>query len=171
MKTRDFHNDVLPLKDRIFRLALRITLDRQEAEDITQETLMRAWERRDEWHQIVNMEAWCLTIAQRMALDRMKGQGARSRGQVELSDCENAQLPTPEASPDELLDRRQRVEAVRKLIDQLPETQRLIIALRDIEGMRYDEIAQVTGLTDTQVRVYLHRARTKIKQALTLRTL
>ena len=57
MKTMDFRTDVLPLKDKIFRLALRITLDRQEAEDITQETLIKVWEKRDEWHQIQNMEA------------------------------------------------------------------------------------------------------------------
>ncbi len=71
------------------------------------------------------------------------------------------------ASPDEQLDQRQRVEAVRRLIDQLPEVQRTIIELRDIEGLRYDEIANITELSETQVKVYLHRARKKIKENLT----
>ena len=48
MKTIDFRYDLLPLKDKVFRLALRITLNREEAEDITQDTLLKAWERREE---------------------------------------------------------------------------------------------------------------------------
>ena len=72
MRKVDFHNDVLPLKDKVFRLALRITMDRAEAEDITQETLVRVWERRDEWSAIENMEAWVLTIGRNMALDFLK---------------------------------------------------------------------------------------------------
>ncbi len=163
MKHLDFQHDILPLKDKIFRMALRIVLDRQEAEDITQDTLVRVWERRDEWHQIENMGAWCLTIARRLALDHTKGQGARSKEQVELSNCE---IANSDNAVDEILDQRQRVEAVRRLMDELPEVQRTVMQLRDVEGMRYDEIANITGLTESQVKVYLHRARKKIRETL-----
>lgn len=163
MRRVDFHNDVLPLKDKVFRLALRITLDRTEAEDITQETLVRAWERRDEWSTIENMEAWLLTIGRHMALDFLKGKERREKRE-EVGEKEY--LPSSAPLPDETLDRQQRMEAVRRLIDQLPEAQRTIIELRDIEGMRYDEIANITGLSETQVKVYLHRARKKIRESL-----
>ena len=163
MKRVDFHNDVLPLKDKLFRVALRVTMDRAEAEDITQETLVRVWERRDEWSQIENFEAWCLTIARHMALDFLKGKDRRENRE-EAGERES--LPSSAPLPDEALDRQQRVEAVLRLIDQLPEVQRTIIQLRDIEGLRYEEIARITELSETQVKVYLHRARKKIRDLL-----
>ena len=162
MKTMDFRTDVLPLKDKLFRLALRITLDRQEAEDITQETLIKVWEKRDEWHQIQNMEAYCLTIARHLAIDATK---SKRSAHLSLSET-NETLHATDLLPDDDLDLRQRVAAIRNLINELPEVQRTIVQLRDIEGLRYNDIAQVTGLTETQVKVYLHRARKKIKDLL-----
>ena len=67
-----FQNDILPLKNELFRLALRITQDRAEAEDVVQETMMKVWSRRDEWQQIESMEAFCLTICRNVALDKMR---------------------------------------------------------------------------------------------------
>lgn len=165
MKTLDFHTDILPMKDRLFRLALSITLDRTEAEDITQETLVRVWERRKEWPQIENIQAWCMTIARRLALDAVEKTKIHAEREAEVADYQRSAISSP-APADEALDRRQRVEAVRRLISQLPEVQRTIIELRDIEGLRYDEIAQLTGISETQVKVYLHRARKKIREQL-----
>lgn len=64
MKKVSFRNDVLPLKDILYRLALRITLDSAEAEDIVQDTLIRIWNRREQWDEIENIEAFALTIAE-----------------------------------------------------------------------------------------------------------
>lgn len=178
-----FQNDILPLKDSLFRLALRITFDRMEAEDITQETLLRLWQQRDEWPQIENMGAYASTICRRLALDFLRGarskeqgtrgkeQGAKNREQERVRPHVSpisplASLPDARPLPDEVLDQRQRLDIVRQLIDQLPEVQRTILQLRDIEGYSYDEIAQATDLTETQVKVYLHRARTRLKSTL-----
>lgn len=70
MNTVSFKDDVLPLKDMLYRLALRITLNRAEAEDIVQDTLIRVWNRRDEWEQIESIEAYCTTVCRNLALDR-----------------------------------------------------------------------------------------------------
>ena len=158
-----FRTEVLPLKDKFFRLALRITLDRADAEDITQETLIRMWEQREQWNEIQSLEAWGLTISRRLALDHTR----KSQFQATQQETVNYHLSTVNLeTPDEQLDQKQRIEAVRRLIDQLPEVQRTIIQLRDIEGLHYDEIAQATNLTETQVKVYLHRARKKIRDAM-----
>lgn len=170
MENARFRTEILPLKDKFFRLALRITLDRAEAEDITQETLIRMWEQRDGWNEIQSLEAWGLTICRNFALDHIR----KRQLQVEREqDFLTPSLPHSVTSsllsvppPDEQLDQKQRVEAVLQLIDQLPEVQRTVIQLRDIEGMRYDEIAQATGLSETQVKVYLHRARMRIRETL-----
>lgn len=69
MNTIDFRNDLLPLKDKIFRMALRITLNAQEAEDLTQDTLVRVWNKRCELIGVNNLEAYCIAICRNMALD------------------------------------------------------------------------------------------------------
>ena len=70
MQEISFRNDILPLKDKLFRLALRITFDRAEAEDVVQETLIRVWNKRDEWTKFGSIEAYCLTVAKNLAIDR-----------------------------------------------------------------------------------------------------
>ena len=160
-----FHNDILPLKDKIFRLALRITLRREVAEDITQETLVRVWERRGEWDTIENMEVYCLTIGRRLAIDHLRQRQQQTEREGEITDYHLSAASTDRMA-DEVLDQKQRVAQVMELIEQLPEMQRTIIEMRDIEGLKYDEIAQVTGLNETQVKVYLHRARKKIRESL-----
>lgn len=85
MQKINFRNDILPLKDKLFRLALRITFDRAEAEDIVQETLIRVWNKRDEWKQFDSIEAYCLTVAKNLAIDRSErkdGITCKSRGEI-----------------------------------------------------------------------------------------
>ena len=70
MQEISFRNDILPLKDKLYRLALRITLDSAEAEDVVQETMIRVWNKREEWTQFESIEAYCLTITRNLAIDR-----------------------------------------------------------------------------------------------------
>lgn len=82
MQEISFRNDILPLKDKLFRLALRITYDRAEAEDVVQETLIRVWNKREEWTQFGSVEAYCLTVARNLAIDRSERKDAQA---VELT--------------------------------------------------------------------------------------
>ena len=82
MQELSFRNDILPLKDKLFRLALRITFDRAEAEDVVQETLIRVWNKRDEWSQFGSIEAYCLTVAKNLAIGRSQKKEAQN---VELT--------------------------------------------------------------------------------------
>ncbi len=155
----DFHTDILPLKDKLFRLALRITFDRAEAEDVVQETMIRVWNKRDEWDGLESIEAYCVTIARNLAIDRSEKKDAHT---VELTpEAEQ----TPEASgPYDRLVNKERLMLVHRLVSELPEKQRLIMQLRDVEGQSYKEIAVALHLTEEQVKVNLFRARQKVKQ-------
>ena len=159
MQEISFRNDILPLKDKLFRLALRITLDRTEAEDVVQDTMIRVWDKRDEWKQFESVEAYCLTVAKNLAIDRSQKKEAQN---VQLTpEMEEA----PEASgPYDQLENDERMTIIHRLVNQLPEKQRLIMQLRDIEGESYKEIAKVLNLTEEQVKVNLFRARQKVKQ-------
>ena len=72
MKTISFQTDILPLKNELFRLALRITQNRFEAEDVVQETMLKVWKGRSEWDKIDNIEAYCLTVCRNLSLDKMR---------------------------------------------------------------------------------------------------
>lgn len=159
MQEISFRNDILPLKDKLFRLALRITFDRAEAEDIVQETLIRVWNKRDEWTQFGSIEAYCLTVAKNLAIDRSERKDAQT---VELTpDLEQA---SDASSPYERLVTKERMKLIHRLMTELPEKQRQIMQLRDLEDKSYKEIAVALNLTEEQVKVNLFRARQKVKQ-------
>ena len=160
MKNISFRNDVLPLKNVLYRLALRITLNREEAEDIVQDTLMKVWDRRDDWQDIDSIEAFSLTICRNLSLDRMKRAGASNRP---IGDGEALTADTG-GDPYEHTAGKDRVEQVKRIVDSLPEKQKSCMQLRDFEGKSYKEIAQVMGITEEQVKVNIFRARQAVKQ-------
>lgn len=158
MQKISFRNDILPLKDKLFRLALCITRNREEAEDIVQDTMLRVWNRREEWNVWETVEGFCLTICRNLAIDRSQKMDARH---VELTP-EVTELPDM-AAPDRLMERDERLGLLHRLIAELPEKQRTILQLRDVEGKSYKEIAEILQLTEEVVKVNLFRARQRIK--------
>ena len=158
-----FRTDILPLKNELFRLALRITLNRDDAEDVVQETMLKVWNRREQWSELESIEAFCLTICRNVALDKMKRADSQNISLEESGEFEHADRSYA-ANPEEQAVQRDRVELVRKLVGQLPEKQRTCMQLRDMEGKAYKDIAQVMGITEQQVKVNIFRARQTIKQ-------
>ena len=150
--------------DRLYRLALRITMNRAEAEDVVQDTLLKVWEHRNEWEQIGSLEAYAITTCRNRAIDITKRVGRNTKS---LEEVDNSQQTTDNGL--RLLETREQISLVRKLMDSLPEIQRTIMSLRDIEGRTYQEIAQVLDISETQVKVYLHRARNKVRTELKIR--
>ena len=160
MKKVSFRNDVLPLKNELFRLALRITLNRVEAEDIVQDTLIKVWDRRFEWESIDSIEAFSLTVCRNLSLDRLR---KKENNNDSLEDVNIAE-PVASSNPQDQMIQEDRVSLVRQIIDSLPEKQRSCMQLRDFEGKSYKEIAQVLGITEEQVKVNIFRARQMVKQ-------
>ena len=159
MQEISFRNDILPLKDKLFRLALRITLNRAEAEDVVQDTMLRVWNKRDEWQQFESVEAYCMIVAKNLAIDRIQKKEAQN---VEITP--EMEEEADASGPHDQLINEERMRIIHRLVDELPEKQRLIMQLRDIEGESYKEIARILNLTEEQVKVNLFRARQKVKQ-------
>ena len=156
-----FQSDILPLKNELFRMALRITQNPAEAEDVVQETMMKVWSRREQWEQLDSIKAFCLTICRNLSLDkarRMDNQTQSLDAAVDPADHSHT------ANPEEQVVQRDRVLLVRQLISQLPEKQRSCMQLRDIEGMSYKDIAEVLGINEQQVKINIFRARQNIKE-------
>ena len=159
MKQIDFRQDLLPLKDKIYRVGLRITCNPQEAEDLTQDTLIKAWNRRDELFLVENIEAFCITICRNLSLDRI------ARSEQANQSLEGNQIDSIDASrsPEEQLIHDDRLQRVHQLFNALPERMRTALQLRDIEGMSYAEAAKAMDLSEDLFKVTLHRARKAIK--------
>ena len=167
MRIITFQADVLPLKNILFRLALRITQNRADAEDVVQETMMKVWNRRGEWQQIESMEAFCLTVCRNVSLDKLR----RMDRQVLSLDEQPAEAGgfdpidhSHSANPEQQAVQRDRLQQVRRIISQLPEKQRSCMQLRDIEGKSYRDIATILGITEQQVKVNIFRARQTVKE-------
>lgn len=157
-----FRNNVLPLKNKLYRLALRITLTPEDAEDVVQETMMKVWSRRQQWEQIDSMEAFCLTICRNLSLDKMRKMTGNEQS------LEDNKVDTPDhshsANPEEQAIQQDRLRLVRQIIDSLPEKQRSVMQLRDFEGKSYKEIATIMNISEEQVKVNIFRARQTVKQ-------
>ena len=160
MKHISFKNDILPLKNQLFRLALRITTNRAEAEDIVQETLIKVWNKREQWDEIASMEAFCFTICRNKALDSIKKHSAHD---VPLE--EQTQVPSPQHyNPYDDIIHKNRLDLVKQIVNELPEKQRSCMQLRDFEGKTYKDIALLLELTEEQVKINIYRARQAVKQ-------
>lgn len=157
MKNVNFRNDILPLKNVLYRLALRITMSHEDAEDIVQDTLMKVWNRRESLQGVENIEAYTMTICRNLALDKMK------RADQENVPLEDDTMVSGRTPADRMI-QQDRITLVRKLINLLPEKQRSAMQLRDIEGKSYKEIAQILQITEEQVKVNIFRARQTVKQ-------
>ena len=175
MSTIDFQNDILPLKNELFRLALRITQNRADAEDVVQDTMLKVWKRREEWSQIDNIEAFCLTICRNLALDHLRRMSNNERtlspsapstafsgSRVVSGSAADVIAVSTAPTPEALAIIRDRLQLVRRLIDLLPEKQRSCLQLRDIEGKSYRDIATILDITEQQVKVNIFRARQTI---------
>lgn len=164
----DLRTTILPYRDRLYRLALSITQHTAEAEDIVQDTMLRAWEQRNEWPNIKNIGAWLAQICKNLSLDHKKRADLLrtvdlpSETETATSRQELAQLQ--QTTPDKQVEASETMNLLSRLMAELPPPQNDIIRLRELEGLSYKEIAEELQLTETQVRVYLHRARTRIKQ-------
>lgn len=157
----DFKRDILPLKNIIFRTALRITLNREEAEDIVQDCLVKIWKQTEEGTEIKNLESYALTLARNLAIDRKALCHNRVISLVEdTHDTEDEH----QLQPDELLIKGESVSIIEQIVNNLPEKQRTVMQLREIEGKSYKEIADILNISESDVKVTLFRARKEVKE-------
>lgn len=160
MTTEEFKSDVLPIKNKLYRFALRLTGDREEAQDVVQEIFLRLWSKKEKLHEYRSVEAFAMTMTRNLCLDKIKSPSSKKQTLDEKNEMIDNRTPYQKT---ELSDT---MKMVIKAMDALPEQQRMVIHMRDIEECDFDEIAEITGLSLNNVRVNLSRARKKIRDTL-----
>lgn len=160
MDIESFQTRVLPVKDKLYRFAFRLLGSEEEAKDVVQEVFVRVWKGRENMEAIQNWEAWCMRITKNLSLDKIRTWKRRKTQPIESSYDVHEESLTPYEST-EINESMQRVGS---LIEALPEKQRNIIHLRDVEGYSYQEICDILELDMNQVKVNLFRARNSVRE-------
>jgi RNA polymerase sigma-70 factor (ECF subfamily) len=158
MNQNEFVQLVAPFKDKVFRLAKRLLVSRVEAEDATQEVLVKLWSNNEGLAQYNSIEALAMTMTKNYCLDQLKSKRA---GNIKIV---HTNYTDREASLQQKVEDSDSLNWVEKVINQLPEQQRLIIQLRDIEQYELEEIAKILEMNETAIRVALSRGRKTIRE-------
>lgn len=160
MKQVEFLNVVMPFKDKLFRLAKRLLISTEEAEDATQEILLKLWTKNKAIESYNNVEAFAMTMTKNFCLDRLKSKQA---GNLKLVHSNYTDANT---SLQKQVETNDSVSWVEKIMEELPEQQKLVLQLRDVEEYDYNEIAQMLDMQPTAIRVALSRARKTVREKL-----
>lgn len=156
MQIEQFKKDILPLRQMLFYTAMKWLQNEADAEDAVQETLLRLWKIRDQLDEVVNFSAFASQMTKNICIDRM-------RTAKEHTEAIDFYLATDSETPYLKAERKDTVTWIKKIIERLPELQRRIIQLRDVEGYELQEIADITGTQIGAVTANLSRARKKVR--------
>jgi len=161
MTQTEFLHIVMPFKDKVFRLAKRLLVSKEEAEDATQEVLLKLWRNKTKMQEYKNVEAFSMTMTKNFCLDKLKSKQAQNLKLV------HSNYQDHNVSLQKQLELNDSVSWVAKIMEDLPEQQKMVIQLRDIEQYDFDEIGKMLDMNATAVRVALSRARKVIREKLT----
>jgi RNA polymerase sigma factor (sigma-70 family) len=162
MNLEAFQNRVLPVKNKLFRFALKFLGNEDEAKDIVQEVFIRVWNGREQMEQVQNWEAWCMRITRNLSLDRIRSLTRKQTQPIE----ESLEVHQEAMTPYESTEIQESMQKINQFIAALPEKQRQVIHLRDVEGYSYNEICDILELDMNQVKVNLFRARNAVREKL-----
>ena len=157
MEKERFIEQIVPLRPKLLEYANSYVKDRQVAEDIVQEVLMKLYEIRSTLSNYKNINALSFTITKHLSINKMRDNRSKFNSQYDSNISVDNTL-TPYSS----LEVKDDVEHVMRIIDKLPNLQQATLKMRHIEGLTIDEIAELTGCTPEAVRVNISRARKSV---------
>jgi RNA polymerase sigma-70 factor, ECF subfamily len=153
-------------QDRVFDFCFRMLGDKEEACDLVQDIFVSIHQHVEKFRADAKLSTWIFRVSKNHCLNRLKYLRRRGRGRSdELGDVREAELAAAAGAPgrpDEALDAQDERALVHRAISQLEEDQRMLVVLRDIEGLSYEEIVEITDLAVGTVKSRLHRAREKL---------
>ncbi|WP_026449678.1 RNA polymerase sigma factor [Aequorivita capsosiphonis] len=159
MTKTEFTNLVLPFKDKLYRLAKRILVSQDEAEDAVQEVFLKLWRGKEKIANYKSPEAFAITMTKNYCLDRLKSKQASNLKIV------HSNYQTSE-NIEKNIEANDGVEMVFKIMETLPEQQKIVLQLRDVEQFEFSEIAKMLDSNETAIRVALSRARKTVRDTM-----
>ena len=160
MDTSLFKERIYPCIDSMYRVALALCGNSADAEDAVQEACLKLWERKASLDSVANIRAYAIGSARNAALDIIASRKHPLQAEEVLQLADDADTAAD-------FERREKVDIISRLAQNLPEKMRTVLVMRDFEGCEYDEIERTTGLSAGNIRVLLSRARTAIRKHFT----
>lgn len=161
MNQREFISIINPFKDKVFRLAKRLLVSTEEAEDATQEVLVKLWTKNERINDINSIEAMAITMTRNYCLDQLKSKRAGNLSIVHTNYTDS------QATVQQEVEDKDSLNWVEKIMNELPEQQKMIVQLREVEEYEFEEIAKILDMNETAIRVALSRARKTIREQMT----
>ncbi len=158
MVARDFKTSILPVSKKLLRFATHFLKDEELARDVVQDVFLKLWQKREILNEVENIEAFAMQMTRNRCLDVI-----RSNKEVPIDEETGRRLNAKTVDVHSKVELSETAQQIGKLIGRLPDLQRNVMQLRDIEQMSYDEIAEITGLQVNAIRVNLSRARKKVR--------
>ena len=154
-----FEQSILPASQRMYRYALSILKDKDSAHDVVQDCLVKIWNKRAVLEDVDNKEAWAMRITRNQCFDWVK----TNRFTI-IPETEMEKEDEVKADHDVLLEDQQLW--LERVLEKLPAKQQEVFHLREIDGMSYQEISEILGISMSEVKVTLHRVRSKVRSSL-----
>ncbi len=162
----DFETLVRPHLDHLYRLAYRFCGQRQDAEDLVQDLLVKLYPRHAEIARVEKLRPWLVTTLYRMFID---GTRRKARSRLELIDDETSfydGVANNDDRPEQSLAREQRIEQIQRAFERLSDDHRILLTLHDIEGYRLVELEGMLDIPLGTLKSRIHRARARMRQLL-----
>jgi len=161
MTQLEFINTISRLEDKMFRLAKMMLISSDEAADAVQEVFAKLWVKKEQLNNISNRDAYFMRAVRNFCLDRIKSKQAKE------SRLDKIEFMVKGPSSEKDMENHEAVNIIKELVEHLPEKQKIILLLRDVEGYKFNEIADIMKMNENAIRTALSRARKSIKLALT----
>ncbi len=160
MTEKEFLNIIKPFQDKLYRLAKRYLISEDVSEDITQDIIIKLWINRKKLNEYRNIEAFAMTMTKNACLDKLKAKNSQNLKIVHTN------YKDPDQSVERQIEVKDSLSIVERLMNNLPEKQRIIMQLRDVEQYSFEEIGKILEIQPVAIRVSLSRARKTIREKL-----
>jgi RNA polymerase sigma-70 factor (ECF subfamily) len=153
-------------QERVFRVCLGFIHDPEDAEDLTQDVFLEVYKSARRFRGASTLGTWIYRIAVNRSLNRLRDRRTRRwrrLGWARGDEVPLEQVPSPQETPEVLLDRKERWEILRAALGRLPQAQRVAFTLHNVEGMSYADIAAVMGCSVSAVESRIHRAKRSLR--------
>jgi RNA polymerase sigma factor (sigma-70 family) len=163
MDAARFNSLVLPMSKKLLHFAFQMLHDTGEAEDTVQEVILKLWKIRDSLESYNSLEAFSMKITRNWCLDRLK-----AKKPVYIEGYQKGfDSVAADENPQKQMEKKDRLKILSMVLEKMPEQQRQIIQLRDIEGLEFEQIAEIMDTNVNALRVSLSRARNRMREELT----